>query len=122
MIVTCLLCTQKRSYCQNKQLLCLVCELHNAMESSQESDISLLSLRSTQSSGLASQNGSQNGEQENVVDDGWGTNIHDISIGDFQARNVGPQHDLGHDNGPLDFFSLFWDPDIISIMVTETNR
>ena len=34
----------------------------------------------------------------------------------------GPTHNLDEDATPLDYFSLFWDDGLFSLLVAETNR
>ena len=88
------------------------------MENSQESDISVgLLSQST----LDSQNASQ--DDDAMPDDPiWGTDFTGLTSVAFDDSASGPNHPLGLTAGPLDFFSLFWDADIVSLIVTETNR
>ena len=52
----------------------------------------------------------------------WIKDISNINVREFDGTNVGSMHNLPDDASPLDYFKLFWDDEIMSLIVTETNR
>ena len=101
------------------------------MQSSQESVETRLvdSQESDTSVAAASESGddvetSSKSSSDDDVDMDWKTNVNldGITIHNFDDAGCGPTHDLGLDAGPLDYFSLFYDYDFVSMIVTETNR
>ena len=84
---------------------------------SQESDISVIN-----ESQLSSNDESSSSESEGDMDEIWGTDFTDVNITEFDDQFSGPSQDLGPNKGPLDYFSLFYDADFVSLIVTETNR
>lgn len=48
--------------------------------------------------------------------------LEDPALPSFTARNVGPKNIPVGTEKPLDFFSLYMSDDIITTMVTETNK
>ena len=84
---------------------------------SQESNISVLN-----ESQISSDESSSESEAEMDEEMTWGTDFTNINVTDFDDRFCGPSQDLGRNAGPLEYFSLFYDADFVSLIVTETNR
>lgn len=73
----------------------------------------------------------RNNETEAIIWSAVGdvTDVDDVraipekaGIPDFTVQDPGPRNIPADTNFPIDFFSLFISEDIITLMVTETNR
>lgn len=62
-------------------------------------------------------------ESDDNDDSGDWSNTHEnVQFNDFDASLSEPRHNLDRNASVLDFFSLFWGIELLTLIVAETNR
>ena len=92
------------------------------MEIQDESEIDMFLSQTSDEFSIDAFSSDEEISEQNFSTSSWFTNISRRENLEFNDSNVGPNHNLPEDASSLDYFGLFWDDELISLIVTETNR